>query len=241
MALALGERTSYALESTLFQAADHVICLNNFERRYLMAAHPINQNNISVVPNGVAEEFYHARPELFIERFGLTDFVLFVGSIIERKNPLGLARAVANTPELQAVFIGRPESHDPYVQEFASFLRQQPRIHWLRDIKISDPLLASAYAAAKIFCLPSFHEAQSLAALEAMAAGKPIVLADRAYAYQPPFEQSIKCDPNNARNIALCLERAMNHPSGAAVRLPSSYKWDQIAHSIADIYQKLRS
>jgi glycosyltransferase involved in cell wall biosynthesis len=43
---------------------------------------------------------------------------------------------------------------------------------------VDDDALVAAYARCDVFCMPSIAELQSLATMEAMAAGKPVVAAD---------------------------------------------------------------
>ena len=45
-------------------------------------------------------------------------------------------------------------------------------VRWLGASDHDDPLLASAYAAARVFALPSWFETPGLAALEAALAGR---------------------------------------------------------------------
>ena len=47
---------------------------------------------------------------------------------------------------------------------------------WLGRLEHDDPLLASAYAAARVFALPSWFETPGLAALEAALAGCAVVI-----------------------------------------------------------------
>ena len=49
-------------------------------------------------------------------------------------------------------------------------------VAWLGRLDHDDPLLASAYAAARVFALPSWFETPGLAALEAALAGCAVVI-----------------------------------------------------------------
>ncbi len=50
------------------------------------------------------------------------------------------------------------------------------QVIWLGRLDHHDPLLASAYAAARVFALPSWFETPGLAALEAALAGCAVVI-----------------------------------------------------------------
>lgn len=101
--------------------------------------------------------------------------VLFVGRLDEEKRVDELLRALALVPRLHAEIVGDGSC----------------RAEWellARDLGITDRVtfrgfvgeeeLLDAYASADVFCMPGIAELQSLATMEAMAAGKPVVVAD---------------------------------------------------------------
>ena len=78
----------------LLHLADRILPNSEAEARQLVVLFGANPGKIRVIPNGVLESFHAASPDAFRNRFGVDDFVLFVGRIEPRKNPLGLIRAV---------------------------------------------------------------------------------------------------------------------------------------------------
>src|SRR5207245_1548094 len=105
---------------------------------------------------------------------GPDDFVLFVGRVEPRKNVLGLIRAVARMGVPLVVVGAPPAGHERYAEQCRraglGFVR------WLGAMEHDDPMLASAYAAARVFALPSWFETPGLAALEAALAGAAVVV-----------------------------------------------------------------
>ena len=82
---------------------------------------------------------------------------------------------------------------------------------WLGRLDHHDPLLASAYAAARVFALPSWFETPGLAALEAALAG----CSDRDHA--------LRLDPGVLRRPGgVCSARTGPRRSGG----PSAKCWD---------------
>ena len=155
----------------LLQLADRILPNSEAEARQLVALFGANPGKIRVVPNGVLESFRAASPDAFRERFGVDDFVLFVGRIEPRKNPLGLIRAVRSLG-LPLVVIG---DAPPEARGYLERCRREggDDVLWVPALDHHDPLLASAYAAARVFALPSWFETPGLAALEAALAGTP--------------------------------------------------------------------
>ena len=144
------------------------------EARQLTALFGVNPERLAVVPNGVLRTFRGASPALFRERFGDGEFVLFVGRVEPRKNTLGLIRAVRSLG-LPPGRSGRSPAGVPRLPRAVS-AEGGDAVAWLAATDHEDPLLASAYAAARVLALPSWFETPGLAALEAALAGTAVVI-----------------------------------------------------------------
>lgn len=104
--------------------------------------------------------------------------VLFVGRLSSEKHIEDLIAAVARTsPELNlhATIIGAGEQLHA-LQQQAHDLGLGDRVSF--PGKVSHAQLVKAYQDATFFCMPSTAELQSIATLEALSSGKPVVLAD---------------------------------------------------------------
>jgi glycosyltransferase involved in cell wall biosynthesis len=101
--------------------------------------------------------------------------VLFVGRLDAEKNIDELVRAVAQLPNVRAEIVGDGGCREALVALADSLgARDRVRFHGF----VSDAELVRAYQRADIFCMPGTAELQSLATMEAMAAGLPVVAAD---------------------------------------------------------------
>lgn len=104
--------------------------------------------------------------------------VLFVGRLSAEKHIEDIIEAIAKTDpalKLRAEIIGAGEQ-EKALADLADKLGVANRVV-LRG-KVSDAELVAAYQRADIFCMPSTAELQSIATLEALATGVPVVLAD---------------------------------------------------------------
>lgn len=104
--------------------------------------------------------------------------VLFVGRLSAEKHIEDIIEAIAKTDpalKLRAEIIGAGEQ-EKALADLADKLGVADRVV-LRG-KVSDAELVAAYQRADIFCMPSTAELQSIATLEALATGVPVVLAD---------------------------------------------------------------
>ncbi|ONI90285.1 glycosyl transferase family 1 [Saccharothrix sp. ALI-22-I] len=101
--------------------------------------------------------------------------VLFVGRLDEEKRVDELLRALALVPRLHAEIVGDGSCRSEW-ELLARDLGITDRVRFRGFV--GEEELLDAYASADLFCMPGVAELQSLATMEAMAAGKPVVAAD---------------------------------------------------------------
>ncbi|WP_318307329.1 glycosyltransferase family 4 protein [Amycolatopsis solani] len=106
---------------------------------------------------------------------GRTASVLFVGRLDAEKNIDQLLRALAPLPHVRADLVGDGTRRQE-LEDLATELGIADRVTFHGFV--SDAELVHRYAEADVFCMPGTAELQSLATMEAMAAGLPIVAAD---------------------------------------------------------------
>lgn len=191
------------------------------------------------VPNGIEPRFFEATPELFRERTGIEGpFVLHTGRFEPRKNQLRLIHALRDS-SLSLVLIGLKGSAD---YEAACRREAGPNVHFLDPIPHDDPLLPSAYAAARVFCLPSGDEILSLSGLEAGAAGCAIVLG-RGWGAEEHFGPWARLvEVESVASIRQAVLEAWDTPREVARQqeyFRSGYSWQAVAAQIDEIYQKV--
>jgi len=233
------EKTDYSRLYFMFQSAKYIICLNEHEKIFIHNRYDIPFEKLAIIPNGVENHFFNTSKELFISKYGVTDFILFTGNIVQRKNPLRLALALSHMRQ-KGVFVGGTLSvENEYAEQFAKVISASDNLLWIKGLPYDSSLLASAYSAARVFCLPSSNETQSLSALEAMAAGKPIILGDFPYAYLTPFEKALRCNPMSENSIESCIKVVLKDPDRYSNPLPYTYTWESIAREIVNIYEKI--
>jgi glycosyltransferase involved in cell wall biosynthesis len=101
------------------------------------------------------------------ERRGVT----FLGSLVERKNPLALAEAAAAMPGLEVCFAG----HGDLEQPLLSLVRSHSLGDRVRVVHLADPEIRDLLLRSQVMCLPSSSETFGLAYIEALACGTPVV------------------------------------------------------------------
>ncbi len=230
-------------ERQAYGAARHVIAVSGAVKDEL-AGIGIDRERIRVILNGVdLDEFHPGKEDR--SRLGLPEGVplaLFVGDIRSpRKNLDGVLAALARTPGLHLAVVGAV-AKSPY-PALAQKLGLGERVHFLnfrRDV----PALMRA---ADFFAFPSRYEACSLALLEALASGLPVITARTAggcevmdsscgFVCQNPDD----IDAIAAHMATLAgdaeLRRAM---SIGARRVAENYSWDLMADRYIEMFQQV--
>lgn len=234
--------TSYWQTHTALDAADHLVALGAIERDMLVQSYLVPDAKVSIIHNGVGEEFFGATPDAFRAAYPQVPerFVLHTGLVGDVKNQKGLVQALQGTG-LPVVLIGGVATGQQEVLQ-ATLEAGGSQVHWLGELP-HGPLIASACAASSVVAIPSKHEGMPNSILEALAADRPVVLTDNhtidlplppAVARQVPWN-----DPAAIRQAVTDLwERPP--AAGAARAVVAELSWAAVAQRLLAIYRSLR-
>jgi glycosyltransferase involved in cell wall biosynthesis len=223
----------------LLAQSDRILPNSGSEARQLTRLFGVHPRKILVVPNAVDDRFAWASPAPFHDAYGLRDFVLYVGRIEPRKNVLGLVAALAGTG-LPLVVIGNTvPGHAAYADACRS--RGLGFTHWIPGLPHGGPMLPSAYAAARVFALPSWFETPGLAALEAAAAGCAVVITPLG-STRDYFANLVEyARPDRPGQIRSSILRAWSQgpKPGLASTVKNRYHWALVSRKTAEAYHSL--
>jgi glycosyltransferase involved in cell wall biosynthesis len=235
-----GVWTDYGFIAEMARWSRAVFPNTQAEAHLLRRGLDVPEEKLHVVPNGVDERFYFARPDEFRNRYGMQDFVLNVGYFGERrKNTLRLIRTL-HSIDRPAVLIGRAE--DPgYYERCRREAAKNPRLMLLDEIAGDSELLASAYAACDVFVLPSLYETPGIAALEAALAGAKIVITRYGGTMEYFGTWAEYVEPTSEQSIARGIRSALRKPKSNELRehIRRNYLWKNLGARIADLYRQI--
>ncbi|MDX6765631.1 MAG: glycosyltransferase family 4 protein [Candidatus Methylacidiphilales bacterium] len=235
-----------------------VICVGSDEAALMRAKWP--NLRIEYIPNGVdTATFSSATPDVFLRdhpQLAGKPFLLCVSRIDFQKNQLLLVRAFAefsrNHPHHHLVLIGpvTVEDYQHQIRQTAAELGIADRLLIIPGFSPGDPRLASAFAAAETFVLPTDHEPFGIVILEAWAAGKPVI-ATRVGGI-PGFTtdgENIRLVPKgDATALATALgelaaSTALREQLANAGRKLAleTYDWSKVADRHLELYQDILS
>lgn len=164
----------------LYGQADVMVYPSPFSRRQFPT---LVLSRHAVVSNGVDLETFHpSSRDAFARRYALTETrqrLLYLGRLHREKNVGTLIRAMpailAAHPDARLVIVGRG-----YQRAMLTSLAQRCGVasHVTFCGFVPDEDLPAAYGACDLFVLPSLAELEGMVVLEAMACGKPVLVAD---------------------------------------------------------------
>jgi glycosyltransferase involved in cell wall biosynthesis len=198
---------------------------------------------VSVIPLGVDAAFFSAQPlpEPDLQRLGLeVPFVLHAGGSTLRKNLAGLAAA------WPIVHRQRPETSLALMGPWSSRKEKlfRPLSGTIALGRLDNATARSLIAAASVVVVPSVYEGFGLPALEGMAAGVPVVAADRASLPEVCGNAALLTEPTGEALAEALLAALAGGPEIAAMAArgrsrASGFTWDACAARHADLWRSL--
>jgi glycosyltransferase involved in cell wall biosynthesis len=231
--------------------ASRVIAVSQTTKQDLVERMGVEESRISVVPNGVEERFFEAKPLSCERRAALRipeDYLLIVGTLEPRKNHLNLFKAIHlldRRVDLPLVVAGRRGWEDEPIMREASRLVERGRVILVDYVPDAD--LPGLYAGARVVVYPSWYEGFGLPVAEAMASGSPVVTSTAAALMETGGDAAIYCDPAEPECIAEGIERAASGENqSTATKIgrqarAREFNWERSGISLAGVFQQLAS
>jgi glycosyltransferase involved in cell wall biosynthesis len=192
------------------------------------------------VPNGVdVEACNRAQGGRFTREFGIDDFVLFVGSIAQVKNPFAYIEIASRFPDRAFVMIGTGLT--------SRSIKQTNGIEISSNIKLLGPLshkvTLDAIAACRAIVMTSHREGLPTVLLEAMAMGKPCVVPEAPWFADaiPSDQYGLRYLPGDLDDLADKIETSLRRGTQPAARerVEQKFAWPMVVRQLDQIYREL--
>ena len=176
-------RVGHAWQYALAKRADAIIAVSDATKADVVERLGVAPERVRVIHEAVDQGFRPPSREtgaaVAHERFGVPGrYVLYVGQFDPRKNMDGLfaafARAADREPDLRLVIVGTLGRLAPLMRDALARSRVDPARVVITG-EVDDSTLAALYAGAEALLHAAWLEGFGLTALEALAAGTPVV------------------------------------------------------------------
>jgi len=188
---------------------------------------------VEVLSNGVeVDRFKDASASDLRKKLGLSasaHLLLYIGRLDPEKEVELLVRAMTDLAmkgDYHLVIAGKGRSQEEW-QQLAEELGVAERIHWLAPVAPQSNDLVELYRGADIFCMPSPFETESIASMEAMAAGLPIVCSGQGAVPElvVPSEAGVVAPKADGRSWAAAIHRLASSPEERIQMGKSGQTW----------------
>jgi glycosyltransferase involved in cell wall biosynthesis len=227
------------------RAALRVITGSEYSKREIARDSGVPADRIAVTPYGVAERFSKVERRAVM---GDPPLLLFPGAPIRRKNLELVLRAMADAPAESALKRSRLAITGANADEFPDHrarietLGLKDRVDWRG--KLPAESMPQFIGAANLVVYPSWHEGFGFPALEAMAAGTPVVASDAACLPEVLGDGALLVDPTDVKAFTAAVEAVLTQDELRADLIAKGraraarYTWKRCAELTADVYRE---
>jgi glycosyltransferase involved in cell wall biosynthesis len=231
--------------------SDRVVAMSKQTRDDLVEFLGIPRGKISVIYQGCNAWFWNYDRQNSGQdirtKYNLPErYLLFVSTIEERKNLLGVLKAMNILKiDIPLVVIGRKS--DPYFKNVASYITASKLRSVIFPGGIINTELPAIYRNAECLVYPSFFEGFGIPVLEALVSGTPVITSKGGCFAESGGPGSLYVDPGNPEEIGEAILKVINDKGlrqkmiAAGKDYASGFKDETIAREYMDLYRSLLS
>jgi len=226
-------------EAICCKGADEVISVSRALKRYTMSAY---DRESKYIPNGVAKPMVKKADK--IERRGLKkgNYIFAASRLIRHKGIHYLIEAYNNLDtDKKLVIAGDGAWTDDYVKELKKLAEKNKNIIFTG--RQTGDVLAELFSNAFLFVQPSDFEGMSIALLEAMSYGLPILSSDITENKEALYNTGFFFKRGNVEDLANKMAFILKNPAlakkkaiEAEARVKKFYNWNDIARETSKFY-----
>lgn len=232
--------------------AASIVAVSEVTREQVMHYLHVPPDRVTTVYSGVDDVFRsppkRGRLDEIRGKYALPErFVLYAGAIYPPKNFTRLVRAYAKVGPQRGIplvvaggenrFLSERELMEPEALGITEWVR---RPGWIEQDE-----LAGVYALADALLLPSLFESCGLPVLEAMAAGCPVVTADRYGTKELAEHAAVLVDPESVDSIADGISRVLDDTAlrarliDAGRQRSDAFRWSRCAAETLRVLERV--
>ncbi len=197
--------------------ADRIIAVSECTKRDIIHFFGTPEEKIEVVYQGCDEQFRQTATEAqktaVRERYSLPErYILYVGSIEERKNLMLLAQALKEIDQkefedIEVIAVGRRTKYADKVEAFVKGNGLSSRFRMVSGVPFPD--LPALYQMATLFVYPSRFEGFGIPLLEALCSGTPVIGCTGSCLEEAGGPSSLYVDPDDPQALAQAIARVL--------------------------------
>ena len=228
------------------ERADKIIAISEQTKQDIIKFFKIPEEKIEVVYQGCNYIFQKTTTNIsdIITKYKLPKkFLLYVGSIEERKNLLTLLKALILLPKQKLVVIGSGKSYKNKCLKYIRDNNLENRVIFLSNIPLED--MAVIYKSAEMLVYPSIFEGFGIPILEALYSKIPVITSKGSCFYESGGPASIYINPLCYKEIKEAIVKIQSSPSirnkiiNEGFKHATKFSDVNIAKNIISVYEKI--
>lgn len=233
------------------RCADRVIAVSEYTKQEIMHYYHTPESKIDVVYQGCdpvfSQEIEEGKLQEVKARYQLPDkFVLYVGSIEERKNLMLVAKAMAELNRRAAIHVVAVGRRTAYVDQIQDFLKAQGidhLFHFYHQVPYAD--LPAFYKWASTFAYPSRIEGFGIPLLEAISSGVPAIGCTGSCLEEAGGPNSIYVNPDDEKGMAdailrTCTDETLRqHMISEGKKHALNFSDEKLSNDLMKVYENL--
>ncbi len=227
--------------------ADVIIAISEETKKDIIAFFNIPEQKIKVIYQSCDDTFYKTYSEIEIQqvqkKYQLPEsYLLYVGTIEERKNLLTIIKALKKVEKIQLVVVGRKTNYFKEVNKFIQQNNLNNRVMFLENV--TNEQLPIIYQKASIFIYPSIFEGFGIPIIEALISKTPVITTKSGCFPEAGGPNSIYINPLNEIDLAskinelIISESLKKEMSEKGFLYAEKFHKVKIAQQLMEIYTK---
>jgi len=204
--------TYYRKSKRACKEADAVVAVSEQTKQDIIYYFNTPAEKIHVIYQGVDDRFATKPDQTAIEKFRKKNnlpekYILYVGTIEERKDLLTLVKAVLNL-DVKLVVIGKRKSYADKVEAFIRSNNLQSKIIFPGNVSSEE--LNFYYLGASAFVYPSLYEGFGIPVIEALSSGVPVITCGSSALPEAGGPASLYFKPGDDRELAEKIKKVLS-------------------------------
>ena len=228
----------------LFPRVDAILCVSESCRQDLLHFYNVDPAKTYVIHHGLTPLPRSINAAADLQKLVRRDYVLYVGMRAAFKNFRGLLQAFHDTRLYESMDL-LAVGGGPFQPDEAALVAKLGLTSSVRSLpKVSDEMLAEAYAGAKLFVYPSLNEGFGFPPLEAMSLDCPVLASEVSSIPEVCRDAPFYFDPTDQNSLNRELLRALQDEPAryrAVARgreVAAGYSWNRCGQQTLEAYRK---
>jgi len=197
--------------------SDRIIAISESTRNDIIEHYKIEPEKISVAYQSAASLFFEPQNKIATNKVIASlklpsEYLLYVGSITERKNILVLLEALYRLPvgeRIPLLIVGKGAGYRAKAELFIKEKKLKDLIIWLDNLSDNYQLQA-VYQQAAAFIYPSRYEGFGIPVAEALLSGTPVIASNKSSIPEAGGPGSVYFNPDDAEELSDKIKTVLN-------------------------------